>query len=317
MTVSGQKVHISGEQLEIEVDGSTDQQYVVVSGLRIRLAKPYLLDFEWVGNKPVLNQLRAAWFCPQPGEKPMNPRLVGKPGVGKTALAYAAGKTLELPIFFFQGTADTTPNDLLITPLVVETSKDNSKVEYIASTVITAMIVGGVCILDEGNRMQEKAWASLAPLLDSRRYIESVSVGLTLKAHKNFRFVATMNDDASCFDLPEYINSRLHPYIGLDFPDRSEERKILEVNLPHTDPVVMDYVADFLALARKEGEEYTPRDGIHIANYGGKLLSYEAHSGRDMDPGEAVMLAVEQILGVRQARYVKQLLWRERAVTKG
>jgi MoxR-like ATPase len=308
-----EKAQVSGEELQVEVDASTDQQYVTVCGIKIRLAKPYMLNFEWVGNKPILNQLRAAWYCSREGEKPMNPRLVGKPGVGKTALGYAAGKSIGLPCYFFQGTADTKPNDLLITPLVVETSKDDSKVEYVASTVVTAMIVGGVCILDEGNRMQEKAWASLAPLLDSRRYIESISVGLLLKAHKDFRFVATMNDDASCFDLPEYIQSRLHPYIGLDFPDRSEERKILEVNLPHTDPTVLDYVADFLNVARKEGEDYTPRDGIHIGNYAGKMVDYAAHNGRDLDPGEAVVTAVEQILGIRQARYMKQILWRERA----
>ena len=310
---SREKIQVSGEELEVQVDGSTAQQYVDIDGIKIRLAKPYELDFEWIGNKPVLNQLRAAWFCANEGEKPMNPRLVGKPGVGKTALGYAAAKTLKLPVYFFQGTADTKPNDLLINPLIVETSKDHSHVEYIASTVITAMIVGGVCILDEGNRMQEKAWASLAPLLDSRRYIESISVGLLLRAHKNFRFVATMNDDASCFDLPEYIASRLHPYIGLDFPERSEERRILEVNLPYTDPTVLDYVAEFLEVARKEGEDYTPRDGIHIANYAGKLLEYNAHLGNELDPGEAVLTSVEQILGIRQGRYMKQLLWHERA----
>ncbi len=310
---SSEKVQVSGEQLSIEVDATTDQQYVDVCGLKIRLAKPYELDFEWIGNRTVLHQLQACWFCASPEEKPMNPRLVGKPGVGKTALAYAAGKFLGLPVYFFQGTADTKPNDLLINPLVVETSGEHSHVEYIASTVISAMIVGGVLILDEGNRMQEKAWASLAPLLDSRRYIESISVGLTLKAHPNFRFIATMNDDASCFELPEYIKSRLHPHINLDFPDRSEERKILEVNLPFTNPTVLDYVADFLNIARREGEEYTPRDGIHIANYAGKLVDYETYCGREIDPGEAVIKSIEQILGIRQARFVKQILWRERA----
>jgi len=307
-----EKVQVSGDQLQIEVDATTDQQYVDVCGLKIRLAKPYVLDFEWIGNRGVLHQMQASWFCGAKGEKPMNPRLVGKPGVGKTALAYAAGKFLESPVFFFQGTADTQPNDLLINPLVVETSADNSKVEYIASTVITAMIVGGVLILDEGNRMQEKAWASLAPLLDSRRYIESISVGLMLKAHPNFRFVATMNDDASCFELPEYIKSRLHPHISLDFPDRSEERKILEVNLPFANPTVLDYVADFLSVARREGEEYTPRDGIHIANYASKLVAYDKYCGKDSDPGESVIKAVEQILGIRQSRFMKQILWREK-----
>ncbi len=307
-----EKVQVNAEQLKIEVDASTDQQYVDVCGLKIRLAKPYELDFEWIGNRGVLHQMQASWFCGTKGEKPMNPRLVGKPGVGKTALAYAAGKFLDVPVFFFQGTADTQPNDLLINPLVVETSADNSKVEYIASTVITAMIVGGVLILDEGNRMQEKAWASLAPLLDSRRYIESISVGLMLKAHANFRFVATMNDDASCFELPEYIKSRLHPHISLDFPDRSEERKILEVNLPFANPTVLDYVSDFLAVARREGEEYTPRDGIHIANYASKLVAYDKYSGKDSDPADSVIKAVEQILGIRQSRFMKQILWREK-----
>lgn len=313
MAQGKETTHVSGEELNIEVDSSTEQTYVNVSGIKIRLAKPYELSFDWVGNKTVLNQLRACWHCGHPTEKPMNPRLVGKPGVGKTALAYAAGVTMKLPVYFFQGTADTNPNDLLINPLIVETSKDVSHVEYIASTVISAMIVGGILILDEGNRMQEKAWASLAPLLDSRRYIESVSVGLMLKAHKNFRFIATMNDDASCFELPEYIKSRLHPYISLDFPDRSEERKILEVNLPHANPVVLDYVADFLNVARKEGEEYTPRDGIHVANYASKMVDYEHSCGRDLDPGAATVTSVEQILGVRQARFIKQILWREKA----
>lgn len=313
MAAGREKTAVSGEQLSIQVDASTEQQYVDVAGIRIRLAKPYKLDFDWVGNKKVLNQLQACWYCPNEGELPMNPRLVGKPGVGKTALGYAAAVTMGLPCYFFQGTADTLPNDLLITPLLVETSKDTSHIEYIASTVVTAMIVGGICVLDEGNRMQEKAWASLAPLLDSRRYVESIAIGLLLKAHKNFRFVATMNEDASCFDLPEYIQSRLHPYISLDFPDRSEERKILEVNLPFANPIVLDYTADFLTIARKEGEEYTPRDGIHIANYASKLVNYEHNAGRHIDPGEAVVTSVEQILGVRQARYIKQVIWKERA----
>ena len=75
----------------------------------------------------------------------------------------------------------------------------------------------------------------------------------------------------------------------------------------------MDYVADFLEIARREGEDYTPRDGIHIANYAGKLVDYHGNIGQDLDPGEAVLKSVEQILGIRQGRFMKKLLWQERA----
>ena len=101
-------------------------------------------------------------------------------------------------------------------------------------------------ILDEGNRMSEKSWASLAPLLDNRRYIESIVAGVKVQAHPDFRLVATMNDDASTYELPEYIHSRLQPQIYLDFPDHDEEKQILSENLPFSDEQVLEYVTSFL-----------------------------------------------------------------------
>lgn len=296
---------------DLRVDGSTEAQYVTIGEVKIRLARPLELSFKWVGAKQALNQLKSAWYVAAPGDIPMNPRLIGKPGVGKTALAYSAAKMVDLPVYFFQATSDTKPNDVLINPVIIETGKEESRIEYVASSLVTAMIVGGVIVFDEGNRMQEKAWAALAPLLDSRRYIESVTAGVMIRAHSNFRFVSTMNDDASCFDLPEYIQSRLQPQITLAFPDRSEERKILEHNLPHTTPIILDYVADFLELAHRNDDRFSVREGIHIAHYAGKMVSFEAECGRELDPGQAVILAVEQILGVRQSRYIKQILWQK------
>jgi len=111
------------------------------------------------------------------------------------------------------------------------------------------MLRGGVAILDEGNRMSEKSWASLAPLLDTRRYVESLVAGIKIKALPDFRLVATMNDDASTFDLPEYIHSRLQPQILIDFPEREEELAILRENLPFGDDELLEYVTDFLQLA--------------------------------------------------------------------
>jgi len=108
------------------------------------------------------------------------------------------------------------------------------------------MLRGGIAILDEGNRMSEKSWASLAPLLDNRRYVESIVAGIKIKAHPLFRLVATMNEDSSTFDLPDYIHSRLQPQILIDFPERIDELAILRENLPFAEDQILDYVTDFL-----------------------------------------------------------------------
>ena len=124
----------------------------------------------------------AAWMVIDERDVPMNPRLLGKPGVGKTTMAYAAGKRLGREVYILQATVDTRPEDLLITPVI----EGASQLKYVASPLVTAMIRGGVAILDEGNRMSEKSWASLAPLLDNRRYVESIVAGIKIKAHPEF-----------------------------------------------------------------------------------------------------------------------------------
>ena len=163
---------------------------------------------------------------------------------------------------------DTRPEDLLITPVIDKAGG----IRYVASALVTAMVRGGVCILDEGNRMSEKSWASLAPLLDTRRYIQSIVAGLKVPAHPEFRICVTINEDSSTFEIPEYIHSRLQPQIFLDFPEAEEEKRILRENLPFVDENIMDYVIHFLQRAHASDENYTIRDGINIARYAAKRI---------------------------------------------
>ena len=195
-----------------------------IEGVTLHLAHPDELPVRWVGQEELMRQLLAAWMVVSEADIPMNPRLIGKPGVGKTTLAYAAAKRMGRDVFIMQATMDTRPEDLLVTPVIEE---GEGRLRYVASALVSAMILGGIVILDEGNRMSEKSWASLAPLLDNRRYVESIVAGVKIKAHPHFRLVTTMNDDASTFELPEYIHSRLQPQILIDFPERDEEMQIL------------------------------------------------------------------------------------------
>jgi len=269
---------------------------VDIEGVTLHLCHPDELPVRWVGQDELMRQLLAAWMVVHPEDLPMSPRLLGKPGVGKTALAYAGAKRLGRDAYILQATLDTRPEDLLVTPVIA----GESRLRYVASPLVSAMIRGGVAILDEGNRMSEKSWASLAPLLDNRRYVESIVAGIKIKAHPDFRLVATMNDDASTFELPEYIHSRLQPQIWIDFPEAEEEYHILHENLPFAEEQILRYVTTFLQRAHAADERYTVRDGINIGRYTLKLRHLATDPAQE---ASAMETAIRETLGEEALRY--------------
>ncbi|MDD2899934.1 MAG: MoxR family ATPase [Desulfuromonadaceae bacterium] len=268
---------------------------ITLDGIALILARPVELNLQWVGQEELLTQLLAAWMVIDERDIPFNPRLIGKPGVGKTTLAYAAATRLERPVYLFQATMDTRPEDLIVTPVI----GPDGTIQYAASSLVSAMLTGGVLILDEGNRMSEKAWASLAPLLDDRRYVESIITGLRIPARREFRIVVTMNEDSSTFEIPEYIHSRLQPQIYIDFPEADEELIILKENLPFAESDILKYVVRFLQRAHKNDELYSVRDGINIARY---ALKMSAAGGQP--PQDLLRLAVTRILGNEALPYL-------------
>ncbi len=269
-----------------------------MSGVELSLSEPANVDMEWVGNESLINELKAAWMIVDKDDLPLNPRILGKPGVGKTTLAYATGKLLKKPVYIFQCTMDTRPEDLLISPVI---SCDN-KIAYVASSVVTAMIKGGVCLLDEGNRMSEKSWASLAPLLDKRRYVDSIIAGIRIYAHSEFRICVTMNSDSSTYEIPEYIQSRLQPKLFIDFPNKADEMKILKYNLPFASDEVLEYCVNFLQNAHEHDEPYVARDGINIVRYYVKTRALGKKEMTKLDPSE-FKEAISQVLEFEANRY--------------
>jgi MoxR-like ATPase len=266
-------------------------QTVKIEDISLHLSRPVDKGQEWIGQTDVLRQVLACWLVVHESDLPLSPRLIGPPGIGKTTLGMAAARARDQDLYIYQCTTDTRPEDLLVTPVLAE----SGRIAYHASPLVTAMITGGICILDEGNRMNEKSWASLAPLLDHRRYVESIVAGITIPAHEDFRCCVTMNDDESTYEVPDYILSRLQPTLAIGFPNRQDEMSILKYHLPFAEDDMLNLTVDFLQRAHDLSLEFSPRDGIHILQFAIKRLAQDADHPLSRD--DAWRESLERVLG--------------------
>ena len=283
---------------------------VDIWGVTLHLSQPDATEQGWIGQGAILRQLLACWLVVDASDRPLSPRLLGPPGIGKTTLAMAAARLRKQPLYINQCTADTRPEDLLVTPVLAE----NGKIAYHASPLVSAMLAGGVCVLDEGNRMNEKSWASLAPLLDHRRYVESVVAGITIPAHEDFRACVTMNEDESTYEVPDYILSRLQPTLTLGFPKRDDEMEILKYHIPFAKPELLALTVEFLQQAHELKLDFSPRDGINLLRFAIKRMAQD--SKHPMSRDAAWREAVECVLG-EEAADLEELARRKRRAMGG
>jgi len=284
--------------------------FVEIEGVRLKLSQPYSGSAQWIGQSEILLQLLACWITVDESDLPLTPRLVGSPGVGKTQLVIAAAKQQGLPLYIYQCTADTRPEDLLVTPVLGQ----GGSISYHASPLVSAMITGGICLLDEGNRMNEKSWASLAPLFDGRRMVESIVAGIQIPASLNFRAAITMNDDESTFEIPDYILSRLQPTLKVGFPNKQDEMAILKYHLPYAEDEMLAMTVDFLQASHQLKLDFSPRDGINLLRYAIKRLQQDL--GHPLSRDQAWQEALERCLG-EEATDLEELSKRKRRALGG
>jgi MoxR-like ATPase len=239
-------------------------------------SKPYKpCATEFIGRDVELDTIIAAWMTGS-GELPLAPLLVGEPGIGKNRIVYEAAKKTGRNLYIFQGHEDVTAEDLACA--VRFSDNPDHKMDYVVSPLVTAMMRGDICFIDEIAKIRTRALALLVSVLDERRYIDSTLLGERISAKEGFRFIAATNSaDLEGNLMPEFLRSRLRPVINIGYPSREEIDEIVTTRLPHLQICIKQLVEKFWIFWNKKGrtQSPTPRDAIYVFSLASSLADYD------------------------------------------
>ncbi len=250
---------------------------ISINGKTVQLGQPYRAQTsELVGRDREMKKILAAWMG-SAGDITLSPLLVGGPGMGKNRLVYECARVCAKELYIFQGHEDVSAEDLIC---AVRFSDDRERqMDYIMSPIVTAMIRGGICFIDEIAKIRPRALAPLASLLDERRYIDSIILGERIYAHPGFRLVGATNTiDLQQNQLPDFIQSRMRPVITVEFPGRAEIDAIVTSRFHSLNSRSRPLLDKYWNLwAERYGDHPpTPRDSIYIFGYAHKLADFES-----------------------------------------
>jgi len=254
------------------------EEKVAIGKKLVWARKPYLPDdtslIDFVGREEELKMVGAAWISNSLSQ-PLAPLLVGAPGCGKNRIVFEMAKRMGLDLYVCQGYENITAEELACSLLPAD--EGNGRIEYLISTLATAMFKGGICFIDEIGKFPGKALALLASVLDDRRYIDLDLIGERIHAHPQFRFVAATNSE-DMEGLPDFVRSRLFPLIRVDKPEPEMINSIIKHQFPSQQQSMAKLLNSFWSLWDKncyEGESPSPRDVIQIFSLAAKLADYD------------------------------------------
>ena len=157
------------------------------------------------------------------------------PGVGKTALARALARSVDIEYARVQCTADLLPADMIGTNVF---NQHESRFEFHHGPVFA-----NVVLVDEINRASPKTQSGLLECMQERRVtVDRVSHRLA----QPFLVIATQNpiEYEGTYPLPEAQLDRFMVRLSLGYPGPEEETDMLAVHGAHDRVLDLDPVAD-------------------------------------------------------------------------
>ncbi|MFO0730313.1 MAG: AAA family ATPase [Nitrospiraceae bacterium] len=121
---------------------------VQIDGVTLHLARPMTSAQDWIGNREILKQLLACWLVIDPRDLPLLLKEYGAAGHRQDDARNGRGPRAQAGPLYFSMHRRYEAEDLLVTPVLAE----SGTITYHASPLVTAVLTGSICVLDEGNR---------------------------------------------------------------------------------------------------------------------------------------------------------------------
>ena len=103
---------------------STKTRTVEIGGVTLHLSAPDVTEQGWIGQDEILRQLLACWLVVDPRGPAALPSTGRSPRASaRRPWQWPPRQVRKQPLYINQCTADTRPEDLLVTPVLAESGK--------------------------------------------------------------------------------------------------------------------------------------------------------------------------------------------------
>lgn len=201
-------------------------------------ARP-LPDEPMVAREDLLDDAMVAWL-PLPRRRPMNLRLVGRPGTDKDALTHQLARRMGRDPYALPGHRERSYERATCAATVPA----SGAIAFVASELFGAMLRGGICFSHELGKAPSSALEALTSVLDPRRMLDARFAGIKIRVHPDLLFCAALSEnEEQASDIPEFTTGPTAPRVRVGLPPRPVLGRILRAHAAGASQV---YVRAFL-----------------------------------------------------------------------
>jgi len=269
----------------IESDGQ--EQYIVVGNRRFFLNTDVdnfpVSELDVLGRDDKVREVLSAIS----GTYPFNPLIVGHPGVGKTTFVSYLAHSLGKNLFVITGQKNKEESEFGY--FILPPDPSHPYFDFRLSKLGTALITGSWIYVDDLPKLSGSCLDILIPVTDHRRKLELLDNGLSLRAHPDFRFIASCNTGEEKL-LQPHIKSRLKPVIHFKNLDISVLDEIIRKEFRNSQAKTERAIACFwgwwFEKHTHDEDLPTPREVIQVFNYAFNLTAHDQDQPKNGQNGK-------------------------------